>query len=246
MTSCADVLAGRAPNRPRGRPQRLGAHPARLQGRLLVHPSLGRLVVPSRAGGGAEGPAELREGDPAPHLRLRDRGDRHHRALARQGPALRDAGNRGQGRRLGRRPGLLPDPAQAPQLRVPARGGAPAAAHQRDRRGDARAAHPRPGDPPLLSRARLLLGEHADHHRRRRRGRRSVVSGFDPGPGESATTRGKDRLLQGFLRPRDVSDRLRPAQRRGLLPRALQGLHVRARRSAPRTRTPAGTSPSSG
>ena len=49
---------------------------------------------------------------------------------------------------------------------VPARGGAPAAAHQRDRRGDARAAHAGAGDPPLLRRERLLLGQHADHHRR--------------------------------------------------------------------------------
>ena len=46
-----------------------------------------------------------------------------------------------RGGRLGRRPRHLPDPAQAAHARVPARGRAPAAAHQRHRRGDARAAH---------------------------------------------------------------------------------------------------------
>ena len=70
-----------------------------------------------------------------------------------------------RGRRLGRRPRHLPDPAQAAHARVPARGRAPAAAHQHVRRGHARAPHARAGDPPLLPRARLLLGPHADHHR---------------------------------------------------------------------------------
>ena len=69
MTSCADVLAGRAPNRRAVTAEGLGAHPARLEGRLLVHPPVGRLVVPSGAGGRAEGPAELRKGGPAPHSR---------------------------------------------------------------------------------------------------------------------------------------------------------------------------------
>ena len=71
-------------------------------------------------------------------------------------------------------------------LRVPARSRAPAAAHQRHRRRDARAPHPGAGDPPLLPRARLLLGEHADHHRRRRRGRRRAVPRLDAGPREPA------------------------------------------------------------
>ena len=47
------------------------------------------------------------------HRRLRGGGDGNHRAVARQGPAVRDAGERDQGDRLGRRPGHLSDPAQA-------------------------------------------------------------------------------------------------------------------------------------
>ena len=39
---------------------------------------------------------------------------------------------------------------------------------------------------------------------------------------------GKDRLHAGLLRPRDVSHGVGAAQRRGLLPRAIEGLHVRS------------------
>ena len=88
------------------------------------------------------------------------------RAVACQGAAVRDAGERDQGDRLGRRPGYLPDPAEAAHPGVPARGRASAPAHQRDRRSDAGAPHARAGDPSLLRRERLLLGQHADHHRR--------------------------------------------------------------------------------
>ena len=133
-----------------------------------------------------------------------------------------------QGGRLGRRPRHLPDPAEAAHARVPARGRAPAAAHQRDRRGDARAPHDRAGDPPLLPRARLLLGQHADHHRLGRRGRGRAVPRLDARPREPAAhARRQGRLRAGLLRPRDVPDRLGPAQRRDLLPGAVEGLHVR-------------------
>ena len=136
---------------------------------------------------------------------------------------------RHQGDRLGRRPGHLSDPAQAAHHGVPARGRAPAAAHQRDRRGDARAAHARQGDPPLLRRERLLLGQHADHHLVRRRGRGRAVPGVDARSRQPAAhARGQDRFRQGLLRPRVVPHRVGPAQRRGLLPRAEQGLHLRA------------------
>jgi Dehydrogenase E1 component len=54
------------------------------------------------------------------------------------------------------------------------------------------------------------------------------------------------RFRAGFLRPRGVPDGLRAAQCRGLLPALTKGLHLRGRRSVPRTRTPAATSPSSG
>ena len=39
---------------------------------------------------------------------------------------------------------------------------------------------------------------------------------------------GQDRLRAGFLRPRGVPDGVGPAQRRGVLPGAHQGLHLRA------------------
>ncbi len=41
------------------------------------------------------------------------------------------------------------------------------------------------------------------------------------------TAERQDRLPQGFLRPRSVSHRVRPAQCRGLLPGDEQGLHLR-------------------
>jgi asparaginyl-tRNA synthetase len=75
-------------------------------------------------------------------------------------------------------------------LRVPARSGAPAPAHQHLRRGDARA--------PLRSRRpstassherRASLGQHADHHRERLRGRRPDVPRLHARPGEPAAHR---------------------------------------------------------
>ena len=82
-----------------------------------------------------------------------------------QGPAVRDAGERHQGDRLGRGPGHLPDPAQAAHDGVPARGGASAAAHQHH-------SAPSRGCATRLAQAihryfdeqRFLLGQHADHH----------------------------------------------------------------------------------
>ena len=57
--------------------------------------------------------------------------------------------------------------AQAPHHGIPARERAPAAAHQHLRRGGPGAELPVPGHPPLLPRARVLLGPHAHHHRQR-------------------------------------------------------------------------------
>ena len=151
------------------------------------------------------------------------------RAVAGEGAAVRDAGEADPGDRLGRRPGHLSDPAEAAHAGVPARGRASAAAHQRDRRGDAGAAHAGAGDPPLLRRERLLLGQHADHHRLRRGGGGGTVPGVDPGSRQPAAhAGGQGRFRAGFLRPRGVPDGVGAAQCRGLLPRADQGLHLRA------------------
>ncbi len=145
-----------------------------------------------------------------------------------EGAAVRDAGERDRGRRLGRRSGHLPDAAEAAHARVPARGRAPAPADQRHRRGDARAAHARAGDPPLLRPQRLLLGQHADHHRVGCRRRRRALPRLDARPREPAARRRRQaRLHEGLLRPRDLPHRVGPAQRRELLPRAVEGLHVR-------------------
>ena len=110
-----------------------------------------------------------------------------------QGAGVRDPGDLGRGRRLGRGPRHLPDLAEAAHLRVPARGGPPAAAHEHLRRGRPRAPLPGAGDPPLLPRARLLLGPHADHHGERLRGRRRDVPGLHARPREPAAHRGRRR-----------------------------------------------------
>ena len=85
------------------------------------------------------------------------------------------------------------------------------------------------GDPPLLRRARLLLDPHADPHRQRRRGRRRAVPRLDPRPRQPpADARRRGRLRPGLLRQARLPHRLRPAQRRDVLPGAHQRLHVRA------------------
>ena len=126
-------------------------------------------------------------------------------------------------------PDTYPIQPKAAHARVPARGRAPAAAHQRDRRIDARAAYDREVDPRFLRPARLLLGQHADHHVVRcRRGRRAVPR-LDARSREPAAHGGRQgRFRAGLLRARGVPHRVRAAQRRGLLPRAVEGLHVRA------------------
>ena len=172
---------------------------------------------------------------------------RRARRVAGQGPVGRAARRDDRGRRLGRRSRSLSDAAQAPHDGVPARGRAPAAAHQRDRRGHPRAPHARAGGPPVLPRARLLLDPHADHHGVRRRGRRPDVPGLDARRREPAAhARRQGRLRPGLLRPRDPAHRVGPAQRRDLLPGDVARSTRSARRSAPRTPTRAATSPSSG
>ena len=112
---------------------------------------------------------------------------------------------------------------------IPARSGASAAAHQRHRRDHARAPHRRPGDPPFFPRARLPLGQHAHHHLVGRRGRGRAVPRVHARSCEPAAhAGGQGRFRAGLLRPRGLPHRVGTAQRRELLPGAIEGLHVRA------------------
>ena len=147
-----------------------------------------------------------------------------------QGPAVRDAGDRDQGDRLGRRPRHLSDPAEAAHAGVPARGRAPAPAHQRDRRGDARAAHARARRSTASSTRTASSGSTRRSSPRPTRKARARCSACRRSISRTCRARrqGKIDFSTGFLRPRGVPHRVGPAQRRGLLPRAVQGLHVRA------------------
>ena len=81
----------------------------------------------------------------------------------------------------------------------------------------------------------------------RRRGRRPDVPGLDPRPRQPAAhARRQGRLRPGLLRQGGAPHRVGPAQRRDLLPGDVARSTRSARRSAPRTRTPGATSPSSG
>ncbi len=149
------------------------------------------------------------------------------------GTGGRTAGRRHRGGRVGGRPRGVSHPAEEDVVRVPARGGAPAAADQHAWRGRASPSLPQHGHPPLLPRARVLLGAHADHHRERCGRRRRDVPREHARPRESRarcprTPEGRDRLQPGLLRQGSVPDGQRPAECRNLLPGAVEGLHVRA------------------
>ena len=83
----------------------------------------------------AEDAAELRQRGAAPHDRLRRARHRDSWSPRRARARRRAAGERDRGRRLGRRSRNVPDPAEAAHDGVPARGRAPAAAHEHVRRG---------------------------------------------------------------------------------------------------------------
>ena len=169
------------------------------------------------------GLAELRERGAPPHHRLLGGRHRHAGRVQGQGPGHGDPGRRGDRGGLGRRPGDVPDHAEAALVRVPARGRPPPTEDQHLRRRHPGPAQPVDGHPPLLRRAGLRLDPHADHHRQRRRGRRRHV----PGLHAWTPVNGNDRLRRGLLRAGDPPHRLRPAQRRGLLPGHEPGVHVR-------------------
>ena len=121
--------------------------------------------------------------------------------------------------------------------------GAPAGADQHDRRGGAGPAHAGHGHPPLLRRAWLLLGPHADRDGRRRRGRRRAVPRVHARPGQpAADTRRGGRLRAGLLRAPGLPHGVRAAERRELLPAPSRRCTRSGPRSGRRTPTPAGTS----
>ena len=182
------------------------------------------------AGRGPEHAWQLRRGRVASHRGLRGRGHRGGRAVAREGPALRSAGQRGQGDRRGRRRRFVPDPAEAAHARVPARRGAPSSADQRHRRSDARSRLRRAFDSRLLPRPRVLLDQHADHH--------GVATPKAPASC-FACRRSTSRTFRGIRKARSISRRISSAtetfltvsgqlERRGILPGLVEGLHVRA------------------
>ena len=134
---------GQGARRCSGNGPRMGAHAPRLEGGHFLRQRVRRILLSSRAGRRPGDALQLRRRGPEADRRMRGRGDRHDRAFAGQGSALRDAGDRHQGRRLGRGSRFLSDSAQAAYARIPARGRAPAPAHQRHRRGHPRASHHR-------------------------------------------------------------------------------------------------------
>ena len=146
------------------------------------------------AGGGRPGTAELRGGVPARHRRCpRGHGDPAESPAAGQNYELQARGDRD--RRPGRRD--LPDAEEAAQLRIPAHHRPSPAAHQHLRRGLPGPLVPRPGDPPLLCRARLPLRPYPDHHRQRLRGGGGDVPGHHPRPGTSPAGRAARWITPG-------------------------------------------------
>ncbi len=197
----------------------LGTHPPRFQGRAELRQRQRRFLLRADPGGRAGHPAQLRVRGEAPDHRLR--GDRHRQPgeVAGPGPELRGAGFRHRGRRLGGRSADLPDAAQAALAGIPARIRPPAPAHQPVRRGDAHPPLPGAGGAPLLPRAPVLLDQHPDHHQQRRRRRRPDVPRLHPGHGQPAARRqGQRGFFPRLLRQGNLPHRVRPAQRRGLLP----------------------------
>jgi hypothetical protein len=180
---------GQAARRRRSHGPRLGAYPARFQGRAVVRERERRLLLRGDPGGRRGHAGQLRERGEAPHRRLRGDRHRHPGALAGPGPGVRDPGIATGSRGLGRGSGNLPDPAQGAFAGIPARSRAPAPAHQPVRRGRAHPRLPGEGGAPLFPRTGLLLDLDADHHLLRRRGCGADVPRVHPGPGQPAARR---------------------------------------------------------
>ena len=163
--SIADALQGKVEPGPGSHRQRLGPHPPRLQGRVLVRRDQRRLVL-RRASRSSR--------------RTRCRTTRARSCTSRPAARVIATGTLVQSQGKGQAfeiqatevkvvgwvddPDTYPISPEAAHVRVPARGRAPAPADEHVRRGHARAAHAEHGDPPVLPRARVLLDPHADHH----------------------------------------------------------------------------------
>ena len=145
----------------------------------------------------------------------------------------------------------LSDSAEASVVRVPPRSGAPAAAHEHAWRGRARAPLPEHGRCIATSTSTASSGCT----------RRSSPRAMPRAPARcSASARstwrtcgaiprtpdGRADFSQDFFGKRSVSHRQRSAERRDVLPARCRRSTPSGRRSAPRTATPAATSPSSG
>jgi len=207
----------------------LGPDETGFQGRPLLRACERRLLLRSDPGGRSGHAPQLPGRSAAADGGLRRRRRRGAGPLRREGAGLRAPRRGDPRRRLGGRPGHLSHPAEAALLRVPPRGRPPARPHEHLRRGHARAGLPLTGDPPLPSRARLLLDPHADHHGERRGGGRAALPRVDARPRQPPPDGRRSRRLRGgLLRPARVPDRLGAAQRRDLLPGALARVHLRA------------------
>ena len=150
-SSCADVTHHRRPARPRAgernrHRQGLGAHPPRFQGRVLVHRRARRLVLRPDPGRRARHlpnyASEILHITAGCSVIVH----RHAGASPGQGAGVRDPGRRPSRSSAGSTtPRPIPISAEAAHVRVPARGRAPAAAHQHVRRASRACATPEPG-----------------------------------------------------------------------------------------------------
>ena len=230
--------------------QGLGAHAARLQGRPLVRARLRRLLLRPDPGRRAQHAAQLRGRGHAPHRRLRGRGDRHARAVAGQGPAVRDAGRRASRSSAG---STIPTPIRSSRsgtrssscARSPTCGRAPTSSARSTR---VRHTH-RAGDPPVLPRRTASSGSTRRSSRRRdAEGAGADVPRVDARPREPAARRrdGKIDFAQDFFGRETFLTVSGQLNVEAYCLALSQGLHVRPDVPRRELEHAAGTWPSSG
>ena len=219
------------------------------EGGHFVRARVGRIVVPSGAGGRPQHACQLQRRGHEAHGRLRGGGDGNDRAIAGEGAAVRDAGERDQGGRLGRRPGHVSDSAEG-------RTRSSSCARWRTLR-------PRTNIIAATTRVRhtLALAIHRFFHEHGffwvntpiitatdAEGAGEMFRVSHAGPRQPAAHAGRARsdFAQDFFGREAFLTVSRAAQRRDVLPGADQGLHVRADLPRRELATRAATSPSSG